>query len=254
MKIAILAAGRSSRIYDKIQKNKCLIEINGETLINNSIRKLIETNKIKEEDIYIVTGFNHKMLKLDIKKKFKKINFIYNKYFQKREMLYSMMLALKKIKEDFICIYSDILISQKTLNKLLLKKDKFKITIPILKNWEQIWKYKGKSIFQDAEDLKFDGRKLEVKSIGQKIIKNKPEYQYMGIIYFPKKEFKNILNLYLKVKNQRSMHLTKFLNVLIVRKVKVCGVPISSYWYEFDDYDDYLNFIKLIKNKLKTFV
>ena len=50
------------------------------------------------------------------------------------------------------------------------------------------------------------------------------------------------------------MHLTKFLNVLIVRKVKVCGVPISSYWYEFDDYDDYLNFIKLRKNKLKTFV
>ena len=71
MKIAILAAGRSSRIYNKIQKNKCLIEINGETLINNSIRKLIETNKIKEEDIYIVTGFNHKMLKLNIKKNLK---------------------------------------------------------------------------------------------------------------------------------------------------------------------------------------
>ena len=33
-----------------------------------------------------------------------------------------MMLALKKLKKDFICIYSDILISQKTLNKLFLKR------------------------------------------------------------------------------------------------------------------------------------
>ena len=147
MKIAILAAGRSSRIYNKIQKNKCLIEINGETLINNSIRKLIETNKIKEEDIYIVTGFNHKMLKLNIKKNLKKLILSTINIF-KREMLYSMMLALKKIKKDFICIYSDILISQKTLNKLFLKKDKFRITIPILKNWEQFGNIKANLSFK----------------------------------------------------------------------------------------------------------
>ena len=35
MKIAILAAGKSSRIFEKIQKNKCFIYINGETLIKN---------------------------------------------------------------------------------------------------------------------------------------------------------------------------------------------------------------------------
>ena len=51
MKIAILAAGRSSRIFEKIQKNKCLIDINGESLIHNSIKKLIKTNRIKEKDI-----------------------------------------------------------------------------------------------------------------------------------------------------------------------------------------------------------
>ena len=109
MKVAILAAGRSSRIYEKIQKNKCLIDINGEPLINNLINKLINTKKVKEEDIYIVTGFKSNLIRSNVKKKFKKINYIYNKYFQKREMLYSMLLAMKKINEDF---------KQKLINKI----------------------------------------------------------------------------------------------------------------------------------------
>ena len=194
MKVVILAAGKSSRIYEKIQKNKCLIDINGEPLINNSINKLINTKKVKEEDIYIVTGFKSNLIKSNLKKKFKKINYIYNKYFQKREMLYSMLLAMKKINQDFICLYSDILISQETLNKLFLKKKKLNVTIPILKNWEQIWNHKGQSIYEDAEDLKFDNKNYIVRAIGQKIKTNKPDYQYMGIIYFPKIEFKIFLS------------------------------------------------------------
>ena len=85
---------------------------------------------IKEKDIYIVTGFKPGLIKSNVNKKFKKINYIYNKYFQKKEMLYSMLLAMKKINEDFICIYSDILFSHETLNKLLLYKKNSNIKIP----------------------------------------------------------------------------------------------------------------------------
>ena len=254
MKIAILAAGRSSRIFEKIQKNKCLIDINGESLIHNSIKKLIKTNRIKEKDIYIVTGFKPDLIKSNVNKKFKKINYIYNKYFQKKEMLYSMLLAMKKINEDFICIYSDILFSHETLNKLLLYKKNSNIKIPVLKNWEQIWKYKGKCLFEDAENLKLNNKNHIIQSIGQKISKLKPKYQYMGIIYFPKLEFTNILRLYSKLKNEKKMHLTKFLNRLIKSKVKVYGIPVSDFWYEFDDFDDYKNFLKLKKSKLKKFI
>ena len=76
----------------------------------------------------------------------------------------------------------------------------------------------------------------------------------MGIIYFPKIEFTKILKMYTKLKDQKKMHLTKFLDILIKSKVKVYGIPISSYWYEFDDYQDYQNFLRLKKNKLKKFV
>jgi choline kinase len=254
MKVVILAAGRSSRIFDKIKKNKCLIHINHEPLIHNTIKKIILTKKINEQDIYIVTGFKSALIKTEVKKKFKRINYIYNKYFQKKEMLYSMILAMNKIKEDFICIYSDILFSHTTINKLLKNNKSSNINIPILRNWEKIWKFKGKSIFEDAENLKLNDKNYSIKSIGQKITKLKPKYQYMGIIYFPKLEFENIFRVYEKFDSHKKMHLTKFLDLLIKNNVKVYGVPVNDFWYEFDDIDDYKNFLILKKNKLKKFV
>ena len=102
-------------------------------MIVNLINKLIKTKKIKQEDIFIVTGFKANLIKKTLSKKFNRVNYIYNKYFQKREMLYSMLLAMRKIDEDFVCMYSDILISQKTINKLILDKTISTIKLPILK-------------------------------------------------------------------------------------------------------------------------
>ncbi|WP_435116875.1 NTP transferase domain-containing protein [Candidatus Pelagibacter bacterium nBUS_49] len=247
MKIVILAAGKSSRIYEKIKKNKCLIDINGESLIQNSIKKIIKTKKVREEDIYIVTGYKPDLIKSNLRKNFKNINFIYNKYFQKKEMLYSMILAMKQINDNFICLYSDILFTQSTLNKLMRKKYSSNIKITILKNWQKIWRYKDKSIYKDAENLKINYQTNLLQSIGQKIIKDIPKYQYMGMLYIPKLEFKSVFNVYSKFENKRKMHLTMFLNKLIKNKIKVYGIPTSDFWYEFDDYDDYKNFLNLNK-------
>ena len=52
----------------------------------------------------------------------------------------------------------------------------------------------------------------------------------------------------------KKMHLTLFLNKLIKHKFKIVGIPHKTYWYEFDDYEDYQNFTKLNKNKLKKFI
>ena len=54
MKICFLAAGKSSRIYKKINKPKCLIKINRYSLIKNLIFNL-QLNDIKK--IYLVVGF-----------------------------------------------------------------------------------------------------------------------------------------------------------------------------------------------------
>ena len=40
MKVVLLAAGKSQRIFKKINKNKCLLKINKNTIIENSINLL----------------------------------------------------------------------------------------------------------------------------------------------------------------------------------------------------------------------
>ena len=86
-----------------------------------------------------------------------------------------------------------------------------------------------------------------LKSIGTKIYKKLPKYQYMGIIYFPKILFKRIYLLYSKIEENKKPHLTWFLNYLIKNNFKIFGLPTSCFWYEFDNYNDYINFLKIKK-------
>ena len=60
MKLILLAAGKSSRIYNDININKCLIKINDQTLLEKIINNAIKS-KIKLIDV--VTGFKPKNIK-----------------------------------------------------------------------------------------------------------------------------------------------------------------------------------------------
>ena len=65
MKLLLLAAGRSSRIFKDINKNKCLIKIKNKSLIQNIIDNAYKSS-IKKIDV--VTGFKPENIKKDLKK------------------------------------------------------------------------------------------------------------------------------------------------------------------------------------------
>ncbi len=65
MKLLLLAAGKSNRIYKKIKKNKCLIEYNKKSLLEKIIT---DSNLKKKDDINLVVGFNKNLIKKKIKK------------------------------------------------------------------------------------------------------------------------------------------------------------------------------------------
>ncbi len=239
MKLVFLAAGKGQRIFKKINKNKCLIEIKKKTLIENSINEVLKT-KIK--DIIVVLGFRPDQIKNNLKK-YKKIKFILNNKYNSREMLYSLIFALRKYNSDIIFVYADIIFSHKTINKII-HSDKKNITIPILSNWKKVWKTRNKNPYIDAETL-FINKSMQLISIGKKI-KNirKVKYQFMGITFIPKSQRKKILNFYDKAKSKNNLHLTTFLNKLVKKSFKINCIKTSDKWYEFDDYSDYLNFKK----------
>ncbi len=239
MRIVFLAAGKSNRIFKKIKKNKCLINISGKPLIKFLINQV---KKTKIQKISIITGFRAKILEKKLRN-IENIDFLFNKKFNSREMLYSMILGLKKYDEDILISYSDILFNSKIINKLINKKSK-EIKIPILKNWKKIWKIRSKDPLIDGETL-FVNKKGNLKSIGNQIINLKDvKYQYMGLIFIPKEKRKKVLNLYKLISKNKKMHATGFLNFLIKKNNLIKTVVVDKGWYEFDDYEDLINFKK----------
>ena len=43
------------------------------------------------------------------------------------------------------------------------------------------------------------------------------------------------------------MHITSFINELIESKIQISYIPINNFWYEIDDFQDYLNLGKIEK-------
>ena len=114
MNIVFLAAGKSSRIFKILKKPKCLLEINNKPLIEILIKNFSFDKKNK---INIVLGFKPNLIKEKLVR-YKKINYIFNKDYNKKEMLHSMILALKKIDDDIVLSYSDIIYDQSICKKI----------------------------------------------------------------------------------------------------------------------------------------
>ena len=139
MDIIFLAAGKGSRFHNKTKINKCLIKINKKPLIKMLIDEVKKTNI---ENINIVTGYRSEFLKKKLNN-YKKINFIYNKYYNKKEMTHSFITGLKRTNTDLIISYTDIMFNSLIINKIIKNKNE-NILIPVLKNWKRIWKIRGK--------------------------------------------------------------------------------------------------------------
>tara|TARA_B100000886_G_scaffold96405_1_gene63939 strand:- start:2282 stop:2992 length:711 start_codon:yes stop_codon:yes gene_type:complete len=236
MKLIILAAGKGSRIFKDINKNKCLVKINNQTIIEKIINDAIGCG-IK--NVEVVLGYRSRFV-VKVIKKYKGVSFVMNKKYNSTDMVYSSMLALKKTNTDTIICYSDI-IFHKLIFKKLISLNYKNITIPYITNWKNIWKKRNKSIFKDAETFKIKGNKLI--EIGNKITTQNLKSvkgQFMGIIYLPRKKIGKLISQYKKVSNK--IQYTSFINSLIKIKIPIQIIKHKNYWYEFDDIDDLKNF------------
>jgi len=248
VKLILLAAGKSSRIYSKIKKNKCLIHVNGKSLIKNIIDNAYE-NSIN--DICVITGFKPKNIKSDLKS-YKKIKFINNSKYKTTDMVYSAILGLKNSKTDTIISYTDIFYEKKVFFDLIKLKKK-SITLPYIKNWKDVWRSRKKNIFDDAETFILNS-KSNLKEIGNKIDKKNLKSingQFTGIIYIPK-EYINLVIKYYEENNNNRLQFTSFLNKLISKNTKINCLKYKGFWYEIDDFEDYNNFSKFFSKRSKN--
>jgi len=191
MRVVILAAGKSSRMFKDLGKNKCLLEINNVSLISKIINDVYDA---KISDLTVVTGFKKHLIEYHLSKHNNKIpiEFLHNPEFETKDMMSSLILALEKYNDDIICLYSDIYFDPKILLDLSLIKATNEIIVPVNLNWQGVWNQRKKDLIGDCESLVHD-KNYNLLEIGNKITDiSKVMAQFMGIVYFPKKLKKKI--------------------------------------------------------------
>lgn len=248
MKVIILAAGMGSRMGDLTKDEpKCFLKVNGKTLIERLINQL---RIIGLKDISIVTGYKAE------KFKFNDINFFNNKEFKTSNMVYSLMKAKKKLNDETLIIYSDIIISNKILKKMISKRYKNKLAVAVDINWKKYWAFRFKNINQDLESLHMNNKK-EITELGKELKNAKDiDGRFIGVIRFSKNVNKTFLKIWNKEKNKnkknwgisgrslKKAYMTDLLNKFIKLKIKCDAVLFKNGWYEFDNKKDYYQFKK----------
>ena len=230
MQLIVLSAGKGSRLPKKFRKKpKCLVEIKNKPLLlynSNFFNKF--RNKV------IVSGYkdNH------LKKIAEKIGFgnIKNEKYSSTNMVYSLFLTKKIIREDVVVVYGDVIFNENIFKLLKLKKDILPVNVNWLKNWKN--RMPIAKILNDAENLLI--KKNNLLEIGTKIDKNKlPKYQFMGIIKLKKTTFLRCYKFFKKIKNDK-IDMTSFLNLCVKNKILSLNIKkYNNYWYEIDTISDY---------------
>tara|TARA_B100000378_G_scaffold125191_1_gene101079 strand:- start:1970 stop:2764 length:795 start_codon:yes stop_codon:yes gene_type:complete len=253
LRAIILAAGEGKRLGQLTKdRPKCLTRLFGKSLLQYQL-DVFQNCDIN--DISIVTGYKSDMIK------FPNITYFHNPDYQNTNMLETLFCAQRKIDDQIIVTYSDIIFEKRIL-ELLLEEDE-DISIIVDSNWKKYWNIRFKNPLDDAESLEIDKHGY-IQSIGQNVDNlEKIQGQYTGLMKFQKKGCDIIKKFYKTTKNLakngknplnenipfEKSYMTDFLQGMINHGYKIKAIPIRSGWLELDSVHDYEVYNKKFKDK-----
>lgn len=237
MQAVILAAGRGLRlkpITDNIPK--ALVEINGVSFLNNALNALTKHKEV--EEVIIVVGYKKEQIQKKIGSTYKhlKITYVENSNWARTNNIYSLWLAGKHLKHDFILFEGDIFFDHGVLRFIFKNR---------LRNVAYLSRYHPTMSGTVVEiDKKRKSIKKMIPSSDQGIDFNYSNtYKTVNIYYFRFRFFKKFLepnlNLHIQTQSAKS-YWELILGVLIYLKTpNIYGHIINrEMWYEVDTPND----------------
>lgn len=235
MKAIILAAGMGSRLK-KITKDKtkCMVEVNGESLIKRLLKQL---EKYTLEEIVIVTGYKEEILKnyinnLDIRIK---IKFYNNDIYDKTNNIYSLGLVEEELlNNDILLIESDLIFEDKLLENIINSSYKNLAVVSEYESW------------MDGTCVRLDDENNVVDFISsQRFSFNEVENLYKTVnIYKLSKDFNQkyyipFLKAYISSKGTNQYYESVFETLIKIIPNELKGLKTEGLkWYEIDDKQD----------------
>lgn len=237
----ILAAGKGKRLKN-FNKPKSLIVKNKKYLIEHIIENF-KKNKIK--NISVVTGYKSKELVKAVKGH--KVKFIFNKKWKNTNMFYSLLMADKVLRKNFSIIsYADIFYKSQAIR--ILKNSKNDVSLTSYTKWKQLWKKRFSNPLLDLESFKIN-KDNYISEIGLKPKKyNEIKGQYMGLFAISRNGWKKIKTIiFSNSLNINNLSITKVLNFVIKKNVKIKALNYSKNFFEVDFKKD----LKMLTKKIK---
>lgn len=236
VKAIILAAGMGTRLRPYTNdKPKCLVEVNGKSLLDSQL-DILRSASIS--NITVIGGYKGDMLKD------KQVELIVNDKYDKTNMVFSLFCAEEKLNGECLITYGDIVYSNKILAQLLQSTDD--IAVVIDKNWQTYWESRFPSPLDDAETLKFTDNNL-ITEIGNKANSlSEINGQYIGLMKFSDKGLQQLKHLYRNLcskgscmgKPIKDAYMTDLIQEAINAGYPVKAVPVFSDWIEVDSVSD----------------
>lgn len=253
MKVIILAAGQGTRLLPlTLKRPKCLVELNGITLLQRQMSVLYALGL---NDISIILGYKADQVPdLPVAK-------LYNHDYQTTNMVYTLFCAREIMtgEEDVLITYGDIVYEKKNLERILDANAPLNICVD--RNWQALWRVRMENPLSDAETLKTT-QEGWITELGKKPLSYEDiQGQYMGLIKIRKDKVKDLIDAYDVMdktaiydgRDYRNMYMTSFLQHLIDSSWQVRSVDVWNGWLEVDSVEDLETYHRLHKEgKLKT--
>ena len=223
MKAIIMAAGIGSRL-ENISGNrpKCLIEMDGISLINRSVT-LLASRGIT--DICVITGYKSELIRRELQDR---VSYLHNPYFQVTNSIASLWLAKDMLQDDVILMNADLYYEAEVLDTALAQKG----NAVMLSDSTRII---------DA-DFRFGVIGDRILKTGNQLTNDETDCEYVGIVRIDKsfiETFRNRLEHMIKsgdFKNWWEGVLYAFIDDGIAITHKDVG---GAFWSEVDHLGDY---------------
>lgn len=235
MQAIILAAGMGKRLGELTEGNtKCMIAVNGITLIDRMLSQLSSLNLNR---IVLVIGYQGEKLRDYLANRYNNtpIEYVINPIYDKTNNIYSLALAKDQLQEDdTLLLESDLIFEDSLLEKILSNE---------FPNLALVSKYET---WNDGTVVRIDSESNIVNFIPKKEFRfsDVNEYYKTVNIYKFSKEFSKshyvpFLEAYCKAMGDNEYYEQVLRVITMLDKVKFKALPLDGEkWYEIDDIQD----------------
>lgn len=236
MQAIILAAGMGRRLGDLTRGHtKCMVEVNGQTLIDRAIHQLSKLNLTR---LVLVVGYKGKELKEYIGNRYDdilKIEYIENPIYDRTNNIYSLALAKDILcEDDSLLLESDLIFEDSMLDMLVNHPDPNLALVAKYETWT------------DGTMVRLDSERNIVNFVPKAAFRFEDVsvyYKTVNIYKFSKefsqKEYVPFLDAYSKVMGNNEYYEQVLRVITMVHNSTLKALDIEDKkWYEIDDIQD----------------